>query len=118
MTPNDYYVDEFKKHFGYDPCYFPEDTFGKVAEWLRNELKIKMPTDTEAMEAEGDAVMLLVSSGDDEAAKIGKRLGNIMMKDNIDDDVLLSAMEVAAAKLEELEKLRGIFSHWRRRNWI
>lgn len=114
MTTQEEYIKNFKNYFGYDPNYFPKRSFGKIADHLYDELKIKMPTDTAAREVEGDAVMLLVSSGDPDAEAAGKRLGNIMMRVHIDDDVLLSAMERAASKLEELEKFRGLNSYYRR----
>ena len=63
-----------------------------------------MPTDTAAMETEGDAVMLLVASKDAEAIEVGKWLGNIMMSERTDDYVLLSAMEDAAEKLHEMAR--------------
>ena len=98
------YIENFKKHFGYSDNYFPKDSYEKIANWLDDELKLKMPTDTAAMEVEGDAVMLLVASDNPEAIKVGKWLGNIMMGKGIDDYVLLSAMEDAAVKLHKMAR--------------
>ena len=98
------YIEKFKKHFGYRDNYFPKDSYEKVANWLDDELRLKMPTDTAAREVEGDAVMLLVASKDPEAIEVGKWLGNIMMGKGIDDYVLLSAMEDAAVKLHKMAR--------------
>lgn len=102
MTKYELYIKNFKNHFGYRANYFPNVSYREAAEALDDELKLKMPSDTAAIEREVDAVMLLVLSNDVEAQKVGMRLGNLMMKDNQDDYVLLCAMEDAANKLEEL----------------
>lgn len=87
--------------------YFPKDSYKTVAEWLDDELKLQMPTDTAAQEVEGDAVMLLVASGNPEAIEVGMKLGNLLISDDRNTtgdfaELLLDAMKDAADKLYEL----------------
>lgn len=99
------YIQTFKNAFGYQDDYFPKDSCLKVVKELIDELRLQMPTDTAAREVEGDAVMLLVKYGDDNAVKIGTRLGNMLMKHNYDDKSLLSAMADAAKALMSVKKV-------------
>lgn len=96
------YIEDFKNYFGYPKDYFPKYSYRTIAGRLDDELKLKMPTDTTARETEGDAVMLLVSSGDKDAIKAGLQLGNIMLKEISDNEILLPAMEVAVKHLHKL----------------
>ena len=96
------YIEDFKDYFGYRKDYFPNYSYRTVAGWLDDELKLKMPTDTAAREAEGDAVMLLVSSKDEDAIKAGLQLGDVMLKEISDNAILLPAIEVAAKHLHRL----------------
>ena len=101
------YIKEFKHFQGYRNDYYPKDSYETVANWLDDELKLQMPTDTAAREVEGDAVMLLVDSGEPEAIEIGKNLGDIMSSRDTTGDFkyrLLRAMKQASDKLHELSR--------------
>jgi len=74
------YVEEFKDYFGYVDGYKPSRDYSHAYNSLAREIALQLPTDTEAREIEGDAVMLLVKSGDEEAVKAGKALGDCMMQ--------------------------------------
>lgn len=102
MTRQEEYIKKFKEHFGYDEDFFPKESYLEAAHDLDDELKLKMPTDTLAREREGRAVILLVMSGDIEAEKVGKKLGDIMIDNPVDKTELLHAMEEAANKLYDL----------------
>ena len=99
------YVETFKDKLGYKDDYFPKRSYADTEMWIARECALRMPNDTAAREIEGDAVMLLVMSGNDKAIKAGKALGNFMMKHahrdgNIED--LLKLMSKAYISLMEL----------------
>lgn len=101
--PNEKYVREFKDYFGYQDEYMPTSTYGDKMDSLAAECALRMPTDTAAREIEGDAVMMLVLSGDDEAVKAGKKLGDCMMKKGKhDEETLLKRMSDAYKALQDL----------------
>lgn len=101
--PNQKYVREFKDYFGYQDEYLPTDTYEEKMDSLAAECALRMPTDTAAREIEGDAVMMLVLSGDDEAVKAGKKLGDCMMKKGKhDEETLLKRMSDAYKALQDL----------------
>ena len=58
----------------------PDKSYSKEMDSLAAECALRMPTDTAAREIEGDAVMLLVLSGEEDAVEAGKKLGDCMMK--------------------------------------
>lgn len=80
------YIEEFKDYFGYKDGYEPDVNYSEIMDSLAHEIALEMPTDTAAREIEGDAVMLLVMSGKDEAMKVGKALGDYMMKNEKNSD--------------------------------
>ena len=80
------YIEEFKDYFGYKDGYEPDVNYSKIMDSLAHEIALEMPTDTAALEVEGDVVMLLVMSGKDEAMKVGKALGDCMMKNEKNSD--------------------------------
>lgn len=97
------YVEDFKDYFGYKDGYHPRDSAKKVADWLAHECTLQMPTDTAAREVEGDAVILLVLSGDKDAIAAGKKLGDCMMRiTKHTDNLLLKHMREAYLKLLEI----------------
>ena len=97
------YVEEFKDYFGYVDGYMPKKSYGKEMDSLAAECALRMPTDTAAREIEGDAVMLLVLSGEEDAVKVGKKLGDCMMKKGKhDEETLLKRMSDAYKALQEL----------------
>ena len=101
--PNEKYVREFKDYFGYQDEYMPTATYEEKMDSIARECALRMPTDTEARETEGDAVMMLVLSGDDEAVKAGKKLGDCMMKKGKhDEETLLKRMSDAYKALQDL----------------
>ena len=81
----------------------PTGTYEKEMDSLAAECALRMPTDTAAREIEGDAVMMLVLSGDDEAVKAGKKLGDCMMKKGKHGrETLLKRMSDAYKALQDL----------------
>lgn len=97
------YVKDFKDFFGYKDDYMPKKSYSKEMDSLAAECALRMPTDTEAREIEGDAVMLLVLSGEEEAVKAGKKLGDCMMKKGKhDEETLLKRMSDAYKALQGL----------------
>lgn len=97
------YVKDFKDFFGYKDDYMPEKSYHKKMDSLAAECALRMPTDTAAREIEGDAVMLLVLSGEEEAVKAGKKLGDCMMKKGKhDQETLLKRMSDAYKALQDL----------------
>ena len=97
------YVEEFKDYFGYADGYKPSRDYSHAYNSLAREIALQLPTDTEAREIEGDAVMLLVKSGDEEAVKAGKALGDCMMqKTKHDQKTLLKKMRIAFLALGKL----------------
>lgn len=93
------YVRKFKKHFGYRDNYYTKEKANEVEVQLARECALRQPTDTAAREVEGDAVMLLVLSGDEEAIKAGKALGDFMMSNKKDEKKLLDFMCKAYVQL-------------------
>lgn len=73
------YIDKFKDALGYKQDYMPRRSCRHLKQSLADECAMRMPYDTEAQEIEGDAVMLLVLSGKEEAVKAGKKLGNFLI---------------------------------------
>lgn len=97
------YVDAFKEKLGYKDDYLPNKSYSKEMYSLAAECALRMPTDTAAKEIEGDAVMLLVLSGEEAAVKVGKKLGDCMMKKGKhDNETLLKRMSDAYKALQEL----------------
>ena len=81
----------------------PKKSYGKEMDSLAAECALRMPTDTAAREIEGDAVMLLVLSGEEDAVKAGKKLGDCMMKKGKhDEETLLKRMSDAYKALQDL----------------
>lgn len=78
MSPDEYAKDLIHK-MGADPNYTPRHTRQSMMDSLAREYILKMPTDTAAVEKEFDAALLLVKSGDDEAVKLGKKLGDAIV---------------------------------------
>lgn len=106
ISNEDDYIKNFKDKFGYQDDYVCKDNVGDVAQKIAKECALRMPYDTAAREIEGDAVMLLVSSGDKEAIDAGKALGDFMLATNgkeHDEEQLLKLMSGAYIKLKELE---------------
>ena len=66
LDPDVKFVRDFKNYFGYRDEYFPKHGIADVEMSIARECALRMPTDTAAREIEGDAVMLLVLSGDEE----------------------------------------------------
>jgi hypothetical protein len=103
------YIKEFKDYFGYEDSYFPERDYSHSYDALAHELALQQPTDTEAREIEGDAVMLLVTSGSEDAVKAGKALGDCMMKKTKHDtETLMKKMRdayLAVARLNSSTEL-------------
>ena len=73
------YIDKFKDALGYKQDYMPRRSCRHLKQSLADECAMRMPYDTEAREIEGDAVMLLVLSGKEEAVKAGKKLGDFLI---------------------------------------
>lgn len=97
------YVKDFKDFFGYKDDYMPKKSYSKEMDSLAAECALRMPTDTAAREIEGDAVMLLVLSGEEDAVKAGKKLGDCMMKKGKhDEETLLKRMSDAYIALQGL----------------
>ena len=97
------YVTEFREYFGYRDDYEVKKDYNEAYDSLAREIALQMPTDTAAQETEGDAVMLLVQSGDEEAIEAGKALGDCMMrKTKHDKKTLLSKMREAFLALGHL----------------
>jgi len=70
---------------------------------------LQQPTDTEAREIEGDVVMLLVTSGNEDAIKAGKALGDCMMKKTEhDNETLLKKMRDAYLAVATLNSSTGL----------
>ena len=105
LDPDVKFVLDFKEHQGYVDGYFPKRSIDDVEVSIARECALRQPTDTAAREIEGDAVMLLVLSGDEEAVKIGKKLGNCMMKKNgkHDRETLLKLMSDAYKSLMHID---------------
>jgi len=104
IDPNVKFVRDFKDYFGYKDEYFPKYTIADVEMSIARECALRQPTDTAAREIEGDAVMLLVLSGDEESVKIGKKLGNCMMKrGKHDQETLLKLMSDAYKRLMHID---------------
>lgn len=81
----------------------PKKSYSKEMDSLAAECALRMPTDTAAREIEGDAVMLLVLSGEEDAVKAGKKLGDCMMKKGKhDEETLLKRMSDAYKALQDL----------------
>ena len=98
------YIEEFKDYFGYMDDYEPDKDYSEVYDSLAREIALQMPTDTDAREIEGDAVMLLVKSGDEEGVSAGKALGDCMMhKTKHDEKTLLKKMRDAFLALGKLD---------------
>ena len=90
------YIAEFRKHFGYRDDYWPKKDYAKVRDGIADECAMRAPYDTAARDKEGDAVMLLVLSGDPEGVEAGKNLGDCMMKKGKhDQETLLKRMSEA-----------------------
>lgn len=96
------YVAEFRKHFGYRDDYWPKKDYAKVRDSIAGECAMRAPHDTAAREINGDAVMLLVMSGDPEGVEAGKNLGDCMMKNEDDKETLLERMSEAFKALSSL----------------
>ena len=104
LDPDVKFVRDFKNYFGYRDEYFPKHNIADVEMSIARECALRMPTDTAAREIEGDAVMLLVLSGDEESVKIGKKLGNCMMKNGKhDQETLLKLMSDAYKRLMHID---------------
>ena len=104
LDPDVKFVRDFKNYFGYRDEYFPKHGIADVEMSIARECALRMPTDTAAREIEGDAVMLLVLSGDEESVKIGKKLGNCMMKNGKhDQETLLKLMSDAYKRLMHID---------------
>ena len=81
----------------------PKKSYSKEMDSLAAECALRMPTDTAAREIEGDAVMMLVLSGEEDAVKAGKKLGDCMMKKGKhDEETLLKRMSDAYKALQDL----------------
>ena len=101
------YVNKFKDKLGYRDDYYPKHSIDEVEMWIARECALRQPYDTAARETEGDAVILLVMSRDEEAVKAGKKLGNFMMSNgHSDDEKLLKLMSDAYIQLCHLEQKR------------
>ena len=101
------YVKKFKDKLGYRDEYYPKHSVDEVEMWIARECALRQPYDTAARETEGDAVILLVMSKDEEAVKAGKKLGNFMMSDKHgDEEKLLKLMSDAYIQLCHLEQKR------------
>ena len=96
------YVAEFRKHFGYRDDYWPKKDYAKARDAIADESAMRQPYDTAARDKEGDAVMLLVASGDPEGVEAGKKLGDCMMKNEDDEETLLERMSEAYKALLSL----------------
>ena len=97
------YIAKFKKHFGYRDDYIPwSGYYADARDAIANESAMRQPYDTAAREKEGDAVMLLVASGDPEGVEAGKKLGDCMMKNEDDEETLLERMSEAYKALSSL----------------
>lgn len=106
------YVDAFKEKLGYVDGYMPKKDIDDAADSLARECALRMPTDTMAREIEGDAVILLVLSGDEEAVKAGKKLGDCMMnKGKHDEETLLKLMSDAYKAMNSLEAKQEAAKH-------
>lgn len=106
------YIDAFKEKLGYEDGYMPKKSYSKAMYSLAAECALRMPTDTAAREVEGDAVMLLVLSGEEDAVKAGKKLGDCMMeKGKHDEETLLKRMSDAYKALVELEAKQEAAKH-------
>ena len=81
----------------------PKCSYSKEMDRLAKECALRMPTDTAAREIEGDAVMLLVLSKEEDAVEAGKKLGDCMMdKGKHDEETLLKRMSDAYIALQDL----------------
>lgn len=97
------YIAKFKKHFGYRDDYIPWIGYAGARDAIANESAMRLPYDTAARETEGDAVMLLVASGDPEGVEAGKKLGDCMMKNaKHGEETLLRRMSEAFKALSSL----------------
>lgn len=104
LDPDVKFVRDFKNYFSYRDGYFPKRSIADVEMSIARECALRQPTDTAAREIEGDAVMLLVLSGDEESVKIGKELGNCMMKNGKhDQETLLKLMSDAYTRLMHID---------------
>lgn len=107
LGPNVKFVIDFKEHQGYVDGYFPKHSIADVEMSIAKECAFRQPTDTAVGEIEGDAVMLLVLSGDEESVKIGKKLGNCMMKNGKhDQETLLKLMSDAYKRLMHIDAVK------------
>ena len=98
------YVQKFKNKLGYVDGYMPTKSLEDVQAAIARECALRLPTDTEAREIQGDAVILLVLSGDDDAVKVGKQLGNELMKNGAhSDEKLILLMSDAYKAMNHLE---------------
>lgn len=101
VNPDVKFIRDFKKHQGYKDEYFPKYRISDVEASIARECALRMSADTTAREVEGGVVMLLVLSGDEELVKIGKKLGNCMMKKSAkhDEETRLKLMSNAYKRL-------------------
>jgi len=74
------YIREFKDKMGYRDGYDPSITYEEICDRLAREYTLESPTDTEAREVEGDAVMMLLRGAKtDRDRKTAYELGDILM---------------------------------------
>ena len=98
------YINAFKEKLGYRDGYMPTKSLEDVQMSIARECALRLSTDTAAREIQGDAVILLVLSGDDEAVNVGKQLGNEMMKNEANaDEKLILLMSDAYKAMNSLE---------------
>lgn len=106
------YINAFKEKLGYRDGYMPTKSLEDVQMSIARECALRLPTDTEAREIQGDAVILLVLSGDDDAVKVGKQLGNEMMKNVAhSDEKLILLMSDAYKAMGHLEAKQEAAKH-------
>lgn len=102
------YAQHLLHHLGADPKYSPKKDYSAAADSIAREYIMEMPTDTAAREIEMDAVLLLVRSGDEDAIKAGKKLGDTMMSRKGGDKKLLKTMQEAYFALLDLSNSHEI----------
>lgn len=106
------YINKFKEKLGYRDGYMPTKSLEDVQMSIARECALRLPTDTEAREIQGDAVILLVLSGDDDAVKVGKQLGNELMKNAAhSDEKLILLMSDAYKAIGHLEAKQEAAKH-------
>lgn len=96
------YIAKFKKHFAYRDDYTPRHGYAETRDAIADECALRQPYDTAARDKEGDAVMLLVASGDPEGVEAGKKLGDCLMKNEDDKETLLERMSEVYKALSSL----------------